>query len=249
MKKFTGSLLLLLFLLPSLSWGKPPVEDDILLKTLDSNSPYFYTSLMIRYKAGDKTLTDEDYHYLYYGYAYQDTYKPLETNPDLDKFLMLASALDPESPDEESLHNIILFGEKTMMRDPFNPKVLNMMAFAYEKLGELATAEGYSRHMNGIIRAIISSGDGLTQKTPRHILMFDHAQDVMAVEGFQGEKARVISRTVEFIPLTTPYFVEGKKRRGFYYDFNRIYRNKPEGYTYQRDRTWQFNNLKPRKYK
>ena len=30
---------------------------------------------------------------------------------------------------------------------------------------------------------------------------------------------------------------------------SRVYWNKPEGYTYQRDRTWQFNNLKPRTYK
>ena len=43
--------------------------------------------------------------------------------------------------------------------------------------------------------------------------------------------------------------VEGKKRKGFYFDFSRVYWNKPEGYTYQRDRTWQFNNLKPRTYK
>ena len=46
-----------------------------------------------------------------------------------------------------------------------------------------------------------------------------------------------------------PYVVEGKKRKGFYFDFSRVYWNKPEGYTYQRDRTWQFNNLKPRTYK
>ena len=32
-------------------------------------------------------------------------------------------------------------------------------------------------------------------------------------------------------------------------NFERIYRNKPEGYTYKRERTWQFNNLKPREYK
>lgn len=54
---------------------------------------------------------------------------------------------------------------------------------------------------------------------------------------------------MEFVPLTTPYTVEGKKRRGFYFDFGRVYWNKPEGYTYKRDRTWQFNNLKPRTYK
>jgi len=62
-------------------------------------------------------------------------------------------------------------------------------------------------------------------------------------------KARIVSRSVEFVPLLKPYVVEGRKRRGFYFDFGRVYWNKPEGYTYKRDRTWQFNNLKPREYK
>ena len=69
------------------------------------------------------------------------------------------------------------------------------------------------------------------------------------IEGLSYGKARIVSRTVEFVPLTVPYVVEGKKRKGFYFDFGRVYWNKPEGYTYKRDRTWQFNNLKPRTYK
>ncbi|MDE5815710.1 MAG: DUF4919 domain-containing protein, partial [Alistipes sp.] len=81
------------------------------------------------------------------------------------------------------------------------------------------------------------------------ILMFDHALDVLAAEGLAYDKSRVVSRTVEFVPLSAPYVVDGKKRKGFYFDFSRIYWNKPEGYTYKRDRTWQFNNLKPREYK
>lgn len=103
--------------------------------------------------------------------------------------------------------------------------------------------------MNRIIRTIEQSGDGYTQKTPQHILMFDHALDVLASEGLPYGRSRVISREVEFVPLVSPMVIEGKKRKGFYFDFSRIYRNKPEGYTYKRDRTWQFNNLKPRTYK
>ena len=51
---------------------------------------------MMRYNAGDETLTDEDYHYLYYGYAYQRrTTSRWPSNPDLDKMLMLASGTRP----------------------------------------------------------------------------------------------------------------------------------------------------------
>ena len=236
-------------LLPALAVAKVPVEEDIVAKTSDPDSPFYYTSLMMRYNAGDETLTDEDYHYLYYGYAYQDAYKPLNTNPDLDRVLLLASGLDPDAPDVGTLEAIISAGTDALARDPFSPKILNLMAYAHGALGNKLQEKMYYNKVKGVLRAIEDSGDALTQKTPRHVLMFDHALDVLAAEGLSFGKARIVSRTVEFVPLTSPYVVEGKKRRGFYFDFSRIYRNKPEGYTYKRDRTWQFNNLKPRTYK
>lgn len=242
-------LLQLFLLLPLIAAAKTPVEEDIVDRTFDTSSPYYHTALMMRYNAGDPTLTDDDYHYLYYGYAYQDAYKPLESNPALDKLLLLASSVDPEHPQRETLEAVISAGRDALARDPFSPKVLNLMAFACEALGDREQAAAYAARMNGVLRAIFASGDGLTQKTPRHVLMFDHALDAMDVEGLAYGKARIVSRTVEFVPLTTPYTVEGKKRRGFYFDFGRVYWNKPEGYTYKRERTWQFNNLKPREYK
>ncbi|MDE7078125.1 MAG: DUF4919 domain-containing protein [Alistipes sp.] len=245
MKRFLGFLLFI----PAWVGAQVPVEDDILARTLDSSSPFYYTTLMMRYREGDPTLSDLDYHYLYYGYAYQEAYKPLQPSPELDRLLLLASSVDADHPQTETLEAIIAAGNDVLARDPFSPKVLNLMAFAYDMLGEREQAAAYAARMSGVLRAIFASGDGLSQKSPRHVLMFDHALDVLDAEELSYGKARVISRTVEFVPLLKPYLVEGRKRRGFYFDFGRVYWNKPEGYTYKRDRTWQFNNLKPREYK
>lgn len=249
MKRLLLLLLIPALVLPAFASAKEPDEDDIIDRTMDSSSPYYYTGLMMRYRAGDTTLTDTDYYYLYYGFAYQEEYKPLQTNPDLETLLLLASGLDPDKPAVETLEQIITTGEASLRRDPFSPKVLNLMAFAYGALGNRTQEKAYFSRMNGVLRTIIASGDALTQKTPRHVLMFDHALDVLTAEGLAYGKSRIISRSVEFVPLTEPYTVDGKKRRGFYFDFSRVYWNKPEGYTYKRDRTWQFNNLKPRTYK
>ena len=238
-----------LLFLPLWAAAQVPVEDDILARTLDSSSPYYYTTLMMRYREGDPTLSDLDYHYLYYGYAYQEGYRPLVSDPDLDRLLLLASSVDPDQPRQETLEALISAGRDVLARDPFSPKVLNLMAFAYAMSGDRPKAEAYAARMNGVLRTILASGDGLSQKSPRHVLMFDHALDLLDVEGLPYDRARIVSRTVEFVPLLTPYLVEGRKRRGFYFDFGRVYWNKPEGYTYKRDRTWQFNNLKPREYK
>lgn len=251
MKKTRFALLagLLILTAAATASAKVPDEEDILARTLDSGSPYYYTGLLMRYNAGDATLTDEEYHYLYYGFAYQDAYKPLATNPHLDKVLLLASSIDPDAPNVATLEALIALCTDALEQDPFSPKLLNVMAFAYGALGDREREKAYSDRMQGVIRAILDSGDGLTQSTPRHILMFDHALDVLASEGLHYDKSRIISRTVEFVPLVSPLVIDGKKHKGFYFDFGRVYWNKPEGYTYKRDRTWQFNNLKPRTYK
>ena len=43
-----------------------PDNDKIFAAINDSNSEFYYPNLMMRYKAGEP-LTDEQYHYLYYG--------------------------------------------------------------------------------------------------------------------------------------------------------------------------------------
>ena len=68
-----------------------PDEDDILAQTLNQASPYYYPELMMRYVIGDSTLTAEDYHDLYYGYAYDANYRPLENIPDTDEVTTTSS--------------------------------------------------------------------------------------------------------------------------------------------------------------
>lgn len=242
-------MLLLLTLLPLLAAAKVPDEEDIADKTMNPASPWYYPNLWLRYGAGDLTLTDEDYHYLYYGYAFRDEYKPLNANPDLDKLLLLASHIDMNRPLREDLESLVKAATAAADRDPFSPQILNTLAFAYGALGDTVRERANYEKMRHVIRTIEDSGDGLTQKTPRHILMFSHALDVLASREITHGRSRVVSRTVEYVPLTDPRIIDGRKVKGYYFDFSRIYQNKPEGYTYKRDRTWQFNNLKPRVYK
>lgn len=243
------NILLLLTLLPFLAVAKAPVEDDIADKTLDASSAYYYPGLMLRYNAGDPSLTDEDYHYLYYGYAYQDSYKPLNTNPDMDKMLQILARINPDMPLREDVEQLISVANDALARDPFSPKILNTLAFGYGALCDKAQETAYYRRMQQVLKTIEDSGDALSQKTPQHILMFEHALDLLTSKEVSYGKSSVISRTVEYIPLTIRIKTDEKKIKGYYFDFSRVYWNKPEGYTYKRDRTWQFNNLKPRTYK
>lgn len=242
-------LVLLLSIVASTAWSKIPDEDDILRKTMDSSSPYYYTSLMVRYNNLER-LTEDEYHYLYYGFAYQDDYRPTAINNAYDELYSSLPTIDIESPNRQELEHIISLCKDAMVLDPFSPTVLNMLVFAYGAMGDSKTEEAYFYHLHGIMETIKSSGDGRGEKYPMHIIMFSHAVDVISSMGLQSKRAQIVSRNVEWIPLESPRKLpDGKKIRGFYFDFSRIYRNKPEEVTFKKERTWQFNGLKPREYK
>lgn len=223
-----------------------PDEDDILHQTLSATSPYYYTNLMLKYRNGLEGLTKEEYYYLYYGYLYQDSYRPFVENRALDEMLLIMSSIDVEMPSVAQLQSLIESGLEAMELDPFNPKVLNMLAFAYGALGDVQREQLYFNHLNGVLHTIESSGTGLKESSPWHILMFSHAYDLLASKGYQYGQSRIISRNVEYVPLTK---VLKNKIKGFYFDYSRVYRNKPDEVVIKRHRTWQFNNLKPREYK
>ncbi|MDE7070051.1 MAG: DUF4919 domain-containing protein [Alistipes sp.] len=242
-------LLLLLLALPLAGAAKIPDEEDIIRHTLDSESPFYYPNLMMRYQAGDNTLTEEEYHYLYYGYAYQENYKPFAAAADMERALATAAAIDFNDPSRESLEQLITAVHDAQRFDPFSPKLLNLLAYAYGALGDGRNEQRNFNRMNAILATIEESGEGLKEGNAWHILMFGHALDLLAAHGRYPGKARIVSRSVEYIPLLEPVRTEQGRIKGYYFDYSRIYRNKPDGYVFERPRTWQFNNLRPRKYK
>lgn len=223
-----------------------PDEEDIIRQTLSLSSPYYYTNLMLKYRNGTEPLTDDEYYYLYYGYVYQESYRPFVENKALDRMLDIMAGINPQQPTIGQLEALIESGIEAMELDPFNPKVLNMLAFAYGCLDDMHREELYFNHLNGVLRSIESTGTGLKEESPWHILMFSHAYDLLASKGFSYTESRIISRTTEYIPLTRKTH---DKIKGFYFDYSRVYRNKPDDVSFKRERTWQINNLKPREYK
>lgn len=242
-------LLAFLLIMPLVGWAKIPDEEDIKRKIFDPKSQYYYINLMMRYNNLER-LSDEDYHYLYYGYAYQAEYKPTASNPSADELYANLTGLNTEDPDQRQLEEIIIYCNRALEQDPFNPTMLNLLVYAYGTMGDKEKEKAYFYHLSGIMETIKTSGDGRSEKYPMHILMFSHAIDVVTSMGLETLRPRIISRSVEIVPLKTPHKVpDGKKIHGYYFDYSRIYRNKPEGATFKRERTWQFNNLGVQEYK
>lgn len=62
--------------------------------------------------------------------------------------------------------------------------------------------------MNSILATIEDSGNGLKEGSAWHILMFGHALDLLAAHDRHYGKARVVSRSVEYVPLLEPVRTE-----------------------------------------
>lgn len=224
--------------------AKTPNNDLIFANISNVSSPFYYPNLILRYKEC-KPMSDEEYHHLYYGYAFQPSYKPLEVNPAMNRVQEIMARLSIDTPSVHDIDELIAAGIAAMEHDPFSPTLLNILVYAYGASGDKAREEAYAKHLNGILRCIEQSGDGLKEKSPMHIIMFSHGTDYIASKNIKFLKGQIMSRNVEFVPFDFPR----DKVKGYYFDYSRIYWNKPDNYTFKRERTWQFNNLKPREYK
>lgn len=201
-----------------------PDNDEILAAISDGDSPHYYPSLMLRYEAGDTTLTLDDYHYLYYGYAFQEAYKPLEPIKGEAELLMVLEH-DPE-PNEVEAAAMMRYARQVMEADPFSPKNINFMAYASLCMGDTLQARINSDRLDKVINTILSSGTGQKENSPWHVLWFSHATDVIGTMGHQINMRTVRTRTVEYVEVVRHSKDDPK---GFFFDFGRVYWRKPDG--------------------
>ena len=224
--------------------AQTPDNDKIFAVINDSNSGLYYPNMMMRYQSGEK-LTDEEYHHLYYGFAYQAAYRPLNDNPGMTKVQNITARIAIDTPSIADIDELIAACSEAMEMDPFSPKLLNIMAYAYGTAGDRVREQKYADHLAAILRTIELSGTGEKEKEPMHIIFFSHGVDYIAAKGWNQRKGKIISRTVEFVPFDAPK----DKLKGYYFDYSRVYWNKPDDYVFEREKSWQINNMKPRPYK
>lgn len=232
-------LILLLALLPMFAMAqRVPDNEDVLAKTIDNSSPYYYPRLMERYIHGDTTLTLDDYHYLYYGFAFADNYRPMESDP--ARIDVLEVFIATEMPDSLQLLRVVEAGERLMYSDPFSPQNLNFLTFAYGKLGNRHMEEVCYDRFTKVMQTIGSSGTGIRENSPWHVLTFQHAADFTAWRGGEINNRQVRSRSVEYIQLKVK---DAEGNRGYFFDFSRVYMKRPETEKPKEERKWKINDM------
>ena len=216
-----------------------PDEEDILNNILPADSPYNYSVMMMRYLAGDLELNADHYYYLYYGFAYDEAYDAHATLPGENTILEIFARTQSEDPSYEDAVEIIDAAKENMLVDPFNPGNINMMTYAYNIMGDTINEIISADRFRKVIQAIESSGTGVRESSPWHILRFTHANDLIASKGFKIANRQVRSRNVEYIQFEK----NSSGVRGYFFDFSRVYWKPYDGERPKRQNKWMFNDI------
>lgn len=143
----------------------------------DKNSPFFYSTLMKRYKENDTTLTIEEYRYLYYGFSFQTNYSPYGKSSYNDAL--------KKSIGENDMEKIIELEKKVLEEYPFNLRNLNTLTAVLEKKEDTAASYAYYKKLLGVAKAIMSTGDGASDSTAMFVISVEHEYDMIGLLGFK----------------------------------------------------------------
>ena len=200
--------LILLFALVTGSLAVYAQEDDfkaINYKEIEqhisnSTSNLYYPNLMERYKMGDSTLTIEEMRHLYYGFVFQPEYVPTDVSEYNAK---MADALSKKIFTAQDYDKILEYADALLKEDPFNLRAINAKLLVYAQKNN---AEAYKKNAEKrkiIQDAIVSSGDGMSEKTPFYVIKVAHEYDLLGFLGYKFGGVDKIVKNCNYLSLAT----------------------------------------------
>ncbi len=200
----------------------PPDYQGIKGVMNDSSSVFYYPVLMDRYQRGDTTLNMEDFRVLYYGALFTSTYSPYE-RPEKNDTLNAIFTADTVTTDD--FRTIIRLENKVVEKFPFSIWDLSVLSFSYHNTGDSINYKNTSYKLNMIVRTILSTGDGMTDKTGWHVIYVDHEYDLLNLLGlgFGGDQM-LTTGGCDYLKVKPNEF----NIEGLYFDVNQILEKETE---------------------
>lgn len=163
----------------------------------NAKGPNYYPTLMRRYLENDTTLTLEQYRNLYYGFSLQDDFVPYQAIRQ-DLYTMRSNLVSSRG----SAHHCpeaIRVAQTALDDNPFDLLAISTMAFAYLQLKDSLKFQLWDAKQNGLLDAIVSSGDGETPETAFHVINLEHEYEVLNRLGLKIEADSLVNDRVEYL--------------------------------------------------
>lgn len=163
---------------------------EVSLKVSDPTSTYYYPVLFKRYLENDTTLSLLDYHYLYFGFTFQKKYKPYGRS---DEIIEIRKILERNNLSNNDYKKLINLSEKVLDEFPFDLDAVLYMTMSNDKLGADDISKVWQYKYGKIIETILSSGDGISQKTAMHVITTKDEYIIIQILGleFAGEQSLI----------------------------------------------------------
>jgi hypothetical protein len=205
-------------LLTFISFGQIKPIDLTEIKNISKADTY--NNLFIRFIANDTTLMLNDYLVIYYGQAFRDDYKP---NARHDSVKVLNKYLNSNNIGSIDFHKVLNYTKLILKEYPFNIEQVYVGAIAYDKLGLVDSSKIWFYKYENLIKTILSSGDGKSQKTAFIVTKVTDEYSILNALGLQFAGQSLINKKKKYYDLMSvsqnDYGIED-----LYFDINLFFR-------------------------
>jgi len=172
----------------------------------DSNSMYYYPRLLELFKSGDTTLTTMDYFHLYYGATLQEGWSSMNRFEDEETRQIMRE----EEPGPEALAQAEKALEAYLAEEPFDLEERYQLLVVSDLLGKKDKFEVLMIQLQGLIAAIMETGDGLTVETAIHVNKVPDEYFILNIIGFEYGGEQSLVYPCDFLSVEkNEYEVEG----------------------------------------
>ncbi|MEZ5083803.1 MAG: DUF4919 domain-containing protein [Bacteroidales bacterium] len=178
-------------------------------------SEFYYKNLFDRYLNGDTTFNLNEKRHLYYGFSFQDDYSPYGSSTYNDSLKVF---YEKDTLTEFDFKEIIKFSKLILDEKPFDLRAINNLNYSYYSLGNKDLENLYNYKSLLIIDAIMSSGDGISEKSAFYVIYVSHEYDLLNALGFGfGGEQSLTTNGYDYLKLQDNEFgIEG-----FYFEISR----------------------------
>lgn len=154
------------------TWAAPttgrPDFDKIKAETTDPDSRYYYPKLLKEFMSNDTIMTDDDYHYFYYGTMFQEDYNPYRVNPYPEEIKELKHLyFKKENLTRNERRRIQDLAKKSLDNNPLDLTQMTYRVYVYEKNGQVNHARIWKKKLDSILLVIARSGTGESPENAR----------------------------------------------------------------------------------
>lgn len=201
----------------------PPEYKTIQRLTEERGSPHSYDVLFARFRAVDTTLTLAEYRLLYYGFFFRPEFSEDDGGTAMDSIRALYNR---DTLTREDWQTVASFAKLAVDSAPYSLRAHKALFNAHRMLGDSQKFRHCMARRDGILDAIMSTGDGRTDSTAFHVASVGHEYDILGLFGLQSTRQSLTPTLCDYLELEENKY----DLKGLYFDVSQLFE--------LRQRTW-----------